>query len=57
MEGHSGRVLVDASKAAALLVVGSRGHGELGGMLVGSVSYFCVTHADCPVVVLRAPTA
>jgi nucleotide-binding universal stress UspA family protein len=34
-------------------VVGSRGHGEFVGMLIGSVSQYCVTHARCPVVVLR----
>ncbi len=52
-EGEPGPTLVQASKDAALLVVGSRGHGELVGMLIGSVSQYCVTHAHCPVVVLR----
>ena len=41
------------TKDATLLVVGSRGHGEVVGMLIGSVSEYCVTHAHCPVVVLR----
>jgi nucleotide-binding universal stress UspA family protein len=54
-EGEPGPTLVQASKDAALLVVGSRGHGELVGMLIGSVSQYCVTHAHCPVVVLRGP--
>jgi nucleotide-binding universal stress UspA family protein len=51
--GHPAPVLVDASKGAALLVVGSRGHGEFAGMLLGSVSAYCVTRAHCPVVVHR----
>ena len=34
-------------------MVGSRGHRELKGMLLGSVSEFCVTHANCPVVVVH----
>jgi nucleotide-binding universal stress UspA family protein len=51
--GHPAQVLVDASKAAELLVVGSRGHGAFTGMMVGSVSIHCVTHAHCPVVVVR----
>ncbi len=38
---------------ADLLVVGSRGHGGLTGMLLGSVSKYCVTHAKCPVIVFR----
>ena len=52
-EGEPGPALVQVSKGAALLVVGSRGHGAVVGMLIGSVSQYCVTHAHCPVVVLR----
>ena len=51
-EGHPAPVLVKASHGAALLVVGSRGHGEFAGMLLGSVSEHCVTNAACPVLVL-----
>jgi nucleotide-binding universal stress UspA family protein len=52
-QGHPAEVLVDASKAADLLVVGSRGHGEFAGMLLGSVSEHCTANAHCPVVVVR----
>jgi nucleotide-binding universal stress UspA family protein len=53
VEGHPAPVLIDASRTADLLVVGSRGHGEFAGMLLGSVSEHCVTNAHCPVVVMR----
>jgi nucleotide-binding universal stress UspA family protein len=53
VEGHAGFALTRLSAGADLLVVGSRGHGELMGVLLGSVSEYCVTHADCPVVVYR----
>jgi len=53
--GHPANVLVEAGKTAELLVVGSRGHSTVTGMLLGSVSQHCVQHADCPVVVVRAP--
>jgi len=53
VQGYAAQVLVEESKGAELVVVGSRGHGELVGMLIGSVSEYCVTHAHCPVVVLR----
>jgi nucleotide-binding universal stress UspA family protein len=52
-EGHPAPVLVEASKGASLLVVGSRGHGEFVGMLIGSVSEFCATNAHCPVLIHR----
>jgi nucleotide-binding universal stress UspA family protein len=54
VQGHPAPILVEASKGADLLVVGSRGHGEFVGMLIGSVSEFCATNAHCPVLVHRA---
>lgn len=51
-QGPAGNVLVDASNAA-LLVVGTRGHGPLVGAVLGSTSTFCIHHATCPVVVVR----
>ena len=56
IEGHPAPILVGESKGADLLVVGSRGHGAFVGMLLGSVSEYCATHAHCPVVVHRPPT-
>jgi nucleotide-binding universal stress UspA family protein len=47
--------LLDTSKGADLLVVGSHGHGVFRGMLTGSVSLQCVHHAHCAVVVVRPP--
>jgi nucleotide-binding universal stress UspA family protein len=50
--GRPAEVLLDESARAALLVVGSRGRGAFAGMLLGSVSSHCITHAGCPVVVV-----
>lgn len=55
VSGHPATALVEASRGADLLVVGSRGHGAFSGMLIGSVSEHCATHAHCPVVVFRGP--
>jgi nucleotide-binding universal stress UspA family protein len=51
--GHPAQVLIDESKAAGLLVVGHRGHGGFTEMMTGSVAIHCVSHAACPVVVVR----
>ena len=47
VRGHAADVLIKASHDADLLVVGSRGHGTVAGMPVGSVSQHCVHHATC----------
>jgi nucleotide-binding universal stress UspA family protein len=54
-EGFAGRCLVDTADSlrASLLVVGARGHGEVTGLLIGSVSEYVATHAKCPVVIIH----
>jgi len=41
------------NRTADLIVVGSRGHGRLAGLLLGSVAQKLVSHAPCPVLVVR----
>ncbi|MBM7515665.1 universal stress protein [Nocardioides nitrophenolicus] len=50
---RAGQVLVDASHAASLVVVGSRGRDAFSEMLLGSVSQHVLGHARCPVAVVR----
>jgi nucleotide-binding universal stress UspA family protein len=52
VEGDPVTVLIDASREADLLVLGSRGRGGLAGLLLGSVSQRCAERAHCPVVVV-----
>ena len=52
VEDAPARALLDASRDADLLVVGSHGHG-LSGLFLGSVSLECAQHSACPVVIVR----
>jgi nucleotide-binding universal stress UspA family protein len=53
-EGPAADVIVDASKDAELVVVGSRGRGAIATLVLGSTSQHVIQHAACPVVVVRA---
>jgi nucleotide-binding universal stress UspA family protein len=46
--------LLERSRGAQLMVVGSRGRGGFRGMLMGSTSQALLHHAECPVMVIRA---
>ena len=52
VDGHPAERLVEASREASLLVLGSHGAGAVHQALVGSVTAACVKAAYCPVVVL-----
>ena len=51
--GNPSEVLIEASREATLLVIGSRGVGGFMGLLMGSVSTQCVHYSHCPVLVVR----
>jgi nucleotide-binding universal stress UspA family protein len=55
--GDPAQVLVDASRGAQLVVVGSRGHGGFTGLLLGSVGLHLMHHSHCPVLIVRPHAA
>ena len=54
LQGPPATALVEAARDAELLVVGTRGHGAVHELVLGSVSHECARKASCPVVVLPA---
>jgi nucleotide-binding universal stress UspA family protein len=57
IEGQAQHVLVDAADDADLLVLGRTGSGELRHHVLGSVSQYCVAHAQAPVAVVPTGAA
>jgi len=57
LAGAPGALLIELSRHAHMLVVGHRGHGGFGAMLLGSVPSTVVAHAHAPVVVVQRRTA
>lgn len=55
LRGRAASTIIDDARdfGADLLVVGSRGHGTIASLLLGSVSSEVVDHAPCPVLVAR----
>ena len=50
INGFPAQTLIEASKGADLVVVGSRGGGGFGELVLGSISSQVLHHAACPVV-------
>jgi nucleotide-binding universal stress UspA family protein len=50
--GQPADMLVEEAEFAELVVVGTRGRGGLGSLLLGSVSQHVAHHAECPIVIV-----
>lgn len=53
VEGGTVDSMVELSRAADLVVLGSRGRGGFASMLLGSVAHAVASHAACPTVIVR----
>ncbi|RVW06365.1 universal stress protein [Rhodococcus spongiicola] len=56
IDGRPAPTLIDLSKQAWMVVLGSHGHGEIAGLVVGSVTAAVAAHAECRVTVVRGRT-
>ncbi|HET6821714.1 MAG TPA: universal stress protein [Anaerolineales bacterium] len=55
LEGNPAEVILEVAKTQSsnAIVMGSRGLGKLAGLLLGSTSQKVVSHAPCPVLIVR----
>lgn len=52
--GAPASVLVEQSRTAVMVVIGSRGHGSISSAILGSTVSHVASHAHCPVIVVQA---
>jgi nucleotide-binding universal stress UspA family protein len=55
--GQAASTLIQASREAEMLVLGTRGHGNVIGAALGSVAFAVSAHARCPVVVVHGDSS
>jgi nucleotide-binding universal stress UspA family protein len=55
VHGDPRPALLEAARAADLLVIGARGHSGVAGLLMGSACSYLTRHAQCPTVVVPCP--
>ncbi|MDF3307635.1 MULTISPECIES: universal stress protein [unclassified Rhodococcus (in: high G+C Gram-positive bacteria)] len=55
-EAKVSQTLIELSANAHMVVLGSRGHGEFTGLLIGSTTSAVAAHGHCPLVVVRGRT-
>ena len=55
IEGNAAESIIDVAKTreSSVIVLGSRGLGRLAGLVLGSTSQKVVSHAPCPVLIVR----
>lgn len=55
LEGSSAEAIIEVAntRKSDLIVIGSRGLGRLAGLVLGSTSQKVVSHAPCPVLIVR----
>jgi nucleotide-binding universal stress UspA family protein len=55
LEGNPAEAIIEVAKTrkSDLIVMGSRGLGRLAGLVLGSTSQKVVSHAPCPVLIVR----
>ncbi len=55
IEGSAAEAIIDVAKTreSSIIVMGSRGMGTLTGLVLGSTSQKVVSHAPCPVLIVR----
>jgi nucleotide-binding universal stress UspA family protein len=51
--GDPASAILDAGRTADLIVMGARGLGAVGRMMIGSVSERVLQHAECPVLIVK----